>query len=553
MSNQVIGYLVVFGTFAAFMYIAFATRAKKADDFYVAGRRIKPFWNGMAVGADWMSAASFISMEGAIAALGYDGLAYIMGWTGGYVVLALVLAPYLRKFGKYTAPDFIGDRYESQTARAVAIICAITISFTYCVAQVAGAGIIMGRLMGLPMKVAIAIGIVIVVASTVMGGMKSITWTQCAQYIVLIVGYLIPVTALCIKMYGHPLPQLAYGDLLQKIIAKERELNITPLYIEPFTKMSMADMWVLTLVLMIGTAGLPHIMMRFFTTPSVRDARYSAGWALIFIGALYVTAPAYAAFQKYVVLYDVVGKPIAQLPEWVAAWGKVGLLKIKDAIELGGNGDGILQFKELDLHRDIVVLSMPEIAQLPYIVSALVAAGGLAAAISTADGLLMVIAAAISHDLYYKIINPNASEATRVYLGKSLIGVFAIVAGIVAAGNIGFIVQIVAWAFSLAAASFFPAIVMGVFDKRTNAYGAGIGMVGGLLITLFYILGVKFGWPVKITPIAGIKDQGAGLFGMAFNFLSCIIISRLTPPPSEKIMDLVDHLRYPKKLTDAHD
>lgn len=548
MSNQMLGYLVVFGTFAAFLWIAFATRAKKADDFYVAGRRIKPFANGMAVGADWMSAASFISMAGALSALGYDGLAYIMGWTGGYVLLALVLAPYLRKFGKYTAPDFVGDRYESQAARAVAIVCAIIISFCYCIAQVAGAGIIMGRLMGFPLGVAIAIGVAIVVASTVMGGMKSITWTQCAQYVVLIVGYLIPVTALCVQQYGHPLPQLAYGDLLLKIVAKEKELGITPLYIEPFTKLTGWDMWVLTLVLMVGTAGLPHIMMRFFTTPNVRDSRYSAGWALIFIGALYITAPSYAAFQKYTVLHDVVGLPIDQLPAWVAAWGKVGLCKIKDAVAMGGNGDGILQFKELELHRDIVVLSMPEIAKLPYIVSALVAAGGLAAAISTADGLLMVIAAAISHDLYYRMINPNASENMRVYLGKSLIGVFAVIAGLVAAQQIGFIVQIVAWAFSLAAATFFPVIVMGVFYKRTNAKGAMIGMVGGLLITIWYIAGVKFGWPAKVEPILGIKDQGAGLFGLVFNFLSCFFISHFTAPPSQKIMTMVDHLRFPKQL-----
>ncbi len=548
MSNQMIGYIVVFGTFVAFLYIAFATRAKKSDDFYVAGRRVPTVWNGMAVGADWMSAASFISMAGALNALGYDGLAYIMGWTGGYVLLALVLAPYLRKFGKYTAPDFIGDRYESQSARLVAIICAIVISLTYCIAQVAGAGIIMARLLGFPMGAAIAVGIVIVVASTVMGGMKSITWTQCAQYIVLITGYLIPVTALCLKVYGHPLPQLAYGDLLYKIVAKEQELNIKPLYIEPFTKMNAVDMWVLTLVLMVGTAGLPHIMMRFFTVPSVRSSRYSAGWALVFIGALYITAPAYAAFQKYVVLHEVVGKSITALPEWVAAWGKAGLVKVTDT-----NGDGILQFAELNIHRDVVVLSMPEIAQLPYIVSAFVAAGGLAAAISTADGLLMVIASAISHDLYYRMINKNASEKTRVFLGKSLIGLFAVIAGLIASQNIGFIVQIVAWAFSLAAASFFPAIVMGVFYKRTNKHGAIIGMIGGLLITIIYILGVKFSWPTKIEPFLGIKDQGAGLFGMIFNFLSCWIISSFTPPPSQKTMDLVDHLRYPVKLTDEFD
>ncbi len=545
MSNQMMGYVVVFGTFAIFMAIAYKTRATEADDFYVAGRRIHPMWNGMAIGADWMSAASFISMAGAVAALGYDGLAYIMGWTGGYVLLTLVLAPYLRKFGKFTASDFVGDRYESHAARVVSVVCAITISLTYCIAQVAGAGIIMSRLMGFSLYTAIAIAIVLVVASTVMGGMKSITWTQCAQYIVLIIGYLVPVTALSIQIYGHPFPQIAYGDLLYKIVAKERELGITAFYIEPFTKMSAADMWVLTLVLMIGTAGLPHIMMRYFTVPTVRDARYSSGWALIAIAALYITAPAYAAFQKYQVLYNVVGSQISALPEWVSAWAKTGLVTIKDA-----NGDGILQLAELVMHRDIVVLSMPEVAQLPYIASALVAAGGLAAAISTADGLLMVIAAAISHDLYYRIFNPQASEKMRVFLGKSLIGVFAIVAGIIASQQIGFIVQIVAWAFSLAASSFFPVIVMGVFVKRTNKYGCITGMALGLAVTIFYIITVKFyGW----AGIAGIKDQGAGLWGMLVNFACLIIIPRFTPPPSERIMRLVDHCRYPVKLTDEFD
>ncbi|MDD5284996.1 MAG: cation acetate symporter [Desulfuromonadaceae bacterium] len=548
MSDQMLGYVVVFGTFIAFLWIAYATRAKVADDFYVAGRRVHPIWNGMAIGADWMSAASFISMAGALAALGYDGLAFIMGWTGGYVLLTLVIAPYLRKFGKYTASDFVGDRYESHVARVVSVVCAITISLCYCIAQVAGAGLIMSRLMGFSMNVAIFIAIVIVVASTVMGGMKSITFTQCAQYIVLIIGYLIPITAICFQMYGHPFSQLAYGDVLAKIVAKEQELGFKTLYIEPFTKMNAVDMWVLTLILMIGTAGLPHIMMRYFTVPTVRDARYSSGWALIAIGALYISAPAYAAFQKYTILYKIVGEKIAEMPAWVTAWGKAGLITIKDA-----NADGILQYAELSIHRDVVVLSMPEIANLPYFVSAIVAAGGLAAAISTADGLLMVISSAFSHDIYYRIINPNASEKSRVILGKSLIGVSACVAGVIAAQNIGFIVQIVAWAFSLAAATFFPVIVMGLFYKRTNKEGAITGMILGLLITIYYIGAVKFGWPHKLSPVFGIKDMGAGLFGMTANFLCCAIISQFTPPPSEKTMEMVDHCRYPVKLSSDFD
>lgn len=541
MGSQMLGYLVVFGTFVAFVWIAWAARMQAIGDFYTAGRRVKPMWNGMALSTDWMSAASFLSMGGAIAALGYDGLAYVMGWTGGYVLLALVLAPYLRRFGKYTAPDFVGDRYESQGARTVAIICTILISFVYCVAQIAGSAIVVGRLLGIGLNTAIVVSVAIVVVSTLVGGLKGVTWTQCVQYLVLIVAFLLPVTVLCLRWYGHPFPQIAYGDLLQKIVARERELGITPLYTEPFTRFAGWDMWVLTLVLMVGTAGLPHIMMRFFTTPTVREARSTAGWALVFIGVLYLTAPAYAAFQKYLVLTEVLGKPINGLPDWVAAWSRTGLCTIRDL-----NRDGILQLAELDLHRDVVVLSMPEVAQMPYFLSALVAAGGLAASVSTAAGLLMVISSAVSHDLYYRMINTGAAEYRLVFLGKILVAVFAALAGVVAAAQVGYIVQIVAWAFSMAAATFFPVIIMGAFFRRTNRHGAVIGMIGGLLITLLYIGGVKFGWPLRIEPIAGIKDQGAGLFGMVFNFLSCALFSRFTSPPSQQIMERVDQLQFPR-------
>ncbi|NTU59814.1 MAG: VC_2705 family sodium/solute symporter [Deltaproteobacteria bacterium] len=534
-----LGYLVVFGTFVAFLWTAWAARAQAIDDFYVAGRRNKPVWSGMALSTDWMSAASILGMVGAITYLGYDGLAYVMGWTGGYVLLALLLAPHLRKFGKYTAPDFIGDRYESRGARTAAVACAVVISFVYCVAQVAGCGIVLGRLMGIGMNAAIALSVAIIIFSTVVGGLKGVTWTQCVQYVVIMVAFLVPVTVLCFRWYGHPFAQLAYGDLLQKIVAKEQSLGISPLYTDPFTRLAGWDMWVLTFVLMVGTAGLPHIMTRFFTTPDVREARSTAGWALVFIGLLYLSAPALAAFQKYLVLTEVVGRPIAALPDWVADWTRLGMCAVRDL-----NGDGLLQLGELHLHQDAVVLSLPEVAGLPYGVSALLAAACLAACVSTAAGLLMIISASVSHDLFNQLLSPSTPEYRRTYLSRAVVVVFAVLAGLAAAQQVGVVVQVVAWAFSLAAATFFPAIVMGVFSSRTNRHGAVVGMVGGLAITLFYIGGVRFGWPFAIEPVAGIRDQGAGIFGMIFNFLSCAVLSRLTPPPSRRIVELIDGLRF---------
>jgi len=493
----------------------------------------------MAVAADWMSAASFISMAGALYALGYDGLAYIMGWTGGYVLLALLIAPYLRKFGKYTVPDFIAERYESNFARLVALITAIIISFTYMVGQVAGVGIIMGRLFGVPFEVGIAIGMIIIIATTVLGGMKSITWTQVAQYIVLIIAYLLPVSILAVQWFGVPLPQFLYGKVLQNIIELETQYGISPHYVEPFVKFNMAQFLALTFVLMAGTAALPHVLMRFFTTPSVRDARISAGWALFFIAILYLTAPAYAAFSRYVILKDVVGKPIDQLPAWAQKWAETGLFKVIDK-----NGDGIIQWAELNIHRDIVVLATPEIAGLIAIVGFFVMAGGLAAALSTADGLLLVIAAAISNDLYANMINPNASDKKIVTLGKAAVAVAGIIGGFIAAQKIAFIVQIVAWAFSLATASFFPALVLGVFWKRLNRQGAVSGLVVGLLVTIFYIYLNK----TQGFSIWGIQHTASGVFGLIANLIVTIAVTLMTSPPSERIQKLVEDLRYPRKI-----
>ncbi|RUM27830.1 MAG: cation acetate symporter [Aquifex sp.] len=534
-----LGYVIVFGIVALFMAIAIYNRATEAEEFYVAGRRIPAFWNGMAVAADWMSAASFISMAGALYALGYDGLAYIMGWTGGYVLLALLIAPYLRKFGKYTVPDFIAERYESNFARLVALIIAIIISFTYMVGQVAGVGIIMGRLFGVPFEIGIAIGMIVIIATTVLGGMKSITWTQVAQYIVLITAYLLPVSLLAMQWFGIPLPQFLYGNVLQWIVDLETKHGISPHYIEPYVKFNMIQFISLMFVLMAGTAALPHVLMRFFTTPSVRDARWSAGWALFFIAILYLTAPAYAAFARYVVLKDIVGKPIDQLPAWAQKWAETGLFKVVDQ-----NGDGIIQWAELHLHRDIVVLATPEIAGLSLLVGYFVMAGGLAAALSTADGLLLVIAAAVSNDLYAKMINPNAPERKIVMLGKVAVAVAGVIGGFVAAMKIGFIVQIVAWAFSLATASFFPALVFGIFWKRLNKQGAIAGMVAGLLVTIAYIyLNKAHGFSVL-----GVQHTASGIFGLVVNLIVSYIVTAMTPPPSERVQKIVEEVRYPKKI-----
>jgi cation/acetate symporter len=537
MGQRAIGWTFMALTVGIYAVIGIASRTANLDEYYVAGRNIPGIFNGMATGSDWMSAASFISMAGTLYALGYEGLAYIMGWTGGYVLLAVFLAPYIRKFGQYTIPDFVGVRYPGAFPRVVAVLAVILVSGTYLIAQVSGVGLVMSRFLGIRFEVAVFAGLAGILVCSMLGGMKAVTWTQVAQYVILIIAYIVPVAFVAYKVTGVAIPQLMYGEALQANAVKEAALGITKSYLAPFNDWSPFQFLALTLCLMAGTAGLPHILVRFYTTPSVKQTRFSVGWALFFIFLLYFTAPAYAAFARWEVLHNVVGQRIADLPQWVAAWTKTGLLTITDL-----NGDGILQFAEFGLNSDLVVLAMPEIAGLPYVVAGLVAAGGLAAALSTADGLLMVVATAVSHDLYYKLINKEASERSRLFLSKVLLVLVAVLAASIAQFRFQIIADIVAWAFSLAAASFFPILVLGIFSKRINTIGATAGMIGGLLVTFAYILWAQ----ITKQNIAGILPNAAGIFGMPVNFLLTIGLSYLTSAPSASIQRMVESLRYPK-------
>jgi cation/acetate symporter len=624
-----IGWVFLILTLGLYATIGIISRTKLLDEYYVAGRRVPAIFNGMATGADWMSAASFISMAGSLWLLGYDGLAYIMGWTGGYVLLALLFAPYIRKFGQFTIPDFVGARFGGNKARVVAAIAAIIVSFTYVTAQVTGVGVIMSRFVGVDYTWGVVIGLSGVLVCSFLGGMKAVTWTQVAQYIILIVAYLVPVVFLSIQLTGFPIPELSYGQALQNIQRLEAEQGITKGYVtpynEPMSNKSAVDSakqigltppepksifpqgtnmpWefmALTFCLMVGTAGLPHILIRFYTVPSVRESRTSVGWALFFIFLLYFTAPAYAAFSRWEILQNVVGQQVTTLPSWAANWAKTGLLGITDInrltdteiaavptwaktrfdsgdlvftdangdgkIQLGpfvdnGNGtgtagelsgkavtatssDGVLQFSELDISGDLIVLSTPEIAGLPYTIAALVAAGGLAAALSTADGLLVVIASAVAHDVFYRTLKPNASAETRMRLGKAMVLVAAACAALAAIPRLALIVQMVAWAFSLAAASFFPVVMMGIFWKRANGPGAIAGMIGGLAVTIFYMV-MNY-----INPefnVLGISHLSAGIFGVPVNFALIYVVSKLTAEPSQEMQHLVDTLRHPQE------
>src|SRR5687768_1833079 len=566
-----IGYAFLLLTLGMYAVIGVLNFTRKLDEYYVAGRKVPPFFNGMATGADWMSAASFISMAGTIWLLGYDGLAYVMGWTGGYVLLALLFAPYIRKFGQFTIPDFVAVRFaeRAKAARITAAVCAIITSFTYVTAQVTGVGIIMSRLVGVSYEVGVFVGLSGVLLCSLLGGMKSITWTQVAQYIILIIAYLVPVTFLSQKFTGVPISELMYGQALGAVTDLERQLQLSS-YVEPFKaalnntsaiaatrqiglpvpEAIVNRAWVgtpwefmaLTFVLMAGTAGLPHILIRYYTVPNPKAARMSVGWSLFFIFLLYFTAPAYAAFSRLEVLRNVVGQRITELPAWVASWTQTGLLTIRDATNLGGNGDGILQFPELSIVGDIVVLATPEIAGLPYTIAALVAAGGLAAALSTADGLLLVIATAVSHDLYAKIINPNASYGARFFASRVMIVVAAAAAAFAALPRFALILQMVAWAFSFAAATFFPVVLLGIFWRRANANGAIAGMIGGLVTTILY-MGTNYVNP-NFTLFA-LSHLSAGLFGMIVNFGLQIVVSLATAPPPKYIQDMVDQLRIP--------
>ena len=552
-------YIIVGLTFALYIGIAIKTRASSTKEFYIAGGGVSPLANGIATAADWMSAASFISMAGLISFMGYDGSVYLMGWTGGYVLLALLLAPYLRKFGKYTVPDFVGDRYYSQTARLVAVVAAIFISFTYVAGQMRGVGIVFSRFLEVDINTGVIIGMIIVVFYSVLGGMKGITYTQVAQYCVLIFAYMVPAIFISLQLTGNPIPQLGFGGTLNDgtYLLDKVDGLLTELGFIAYTSGSkgMLDMFFITAALMVGTAGLPHVIVRFFTVPKVKDARKSAGYALLFIAILYTTAPAVGVFGIYNMITNINGQKIESLPTWVQNWQKTGLITIEDK-----NQDGMILYQkdkvknELTIDKDIMVLANPEIAGLPNWVVALVAAGGLAAALSTAAGLLLVISTAISRDLLKNALAPNISEKSELLYAR-MAAIFAVVvAGYFGVNPPGFVAEVVAFAFGLAAASFFPIIIMGIFSKRMNKEGAIAGMIIGLIFTLGYLIYFKFMNPElnnKDHWWFGISPEGIGTLGMILNFVVSIIISKFTPPPPKHIQDLVEEIRIPRGATSA--
>ena len=637
-----IGYAFLFLTIVLYASIGIMARTSNVAEYYVAGRRIPAVFNGMASGADWMSAASFLGLAGTLYLSGYQGLAYVMGWTGGFVLVALLLAPYLRRFGQYTIPDFLGARYGGNIARLVGVAAAVLASFVYVVAQIYGVGLITSRFVGLQFEIGVFVGLAGILVCSFLGGMRAVTWTQAAQYLVLVVAYIVPVAMLSYKTTGVPIPQIMYGQVMQKIEVLENRIASDPADIEvrrqyreraeaysakiaglpqslseerhrlagqidalkndnesmrdvfalerqrrelPRTPDAARNYWsslaqqaasrgselvhhaepypgrteaerntsrtnfiALVFCLMIGTAALPHMLMRYYTTPSVREARSSVFWSLLFILALYLTAPAYAVFAKFEIYSSLVGSAITQLPGWIGAWGKIGLVSIEDI-----NGDGILQLAELVLNPDVIVLATPEIAGLPYVISGLVAAGALAAALSTADGLLLTITGALSHDVYYKILRPNASTHWRLVVSKALLLVVAVLAAAFASQKPATILFMVAWAFSLAGAAFFPALVLGIFWKRANKPGAISGMVIGLLVTLYYMVRVQFDaipWlgirGIGMEPWLGIQSTSAGVWGVAAGFVTIVMVSLLTDPPPDEAQAFVERVRSPE-------
>ncbi|MEH6988740.1 sodium:solute symporter family protein [Cytobacillus firmus] len=529
---------IILATFALYIGIAIYNKAKETSEFYVAGRGVPPIFNGMAIGADWMSAASFIGMAGTIMLLGYDGLAYIMGWTGGYLLLTFLLAPQLRKYGRYTVPEFIGDRFDSHTARVIAALCTIIISFTYSIGQLSGSGVVIGRLFEIDAKLGTMIGVVLIAFYAAFGGMKGITWTQVAQYVILIIAYLIPVIFMALQLTGNPMPWISYGELVGKMGELDRELGISE-YFAPFTNGTKWQFLALMFTLMAGTAGLPHVIVRFYTVSTMKAARWSGAWALLFIGLLYLSAPAYAAFSRFILMTQVAGSKITELPAWTKTWVDTGKLQVAD-----GNGDGVLQWKELIISNDIVVMATPEIANLGMFVIGLVAAGAMAAALSTAGGLMIAISSAFAHDIFYRVLKPNSTEKTRLSVARWSIVIATLLAGVIALNPPGAITQIVAWAFALATGTFFPALVLGVWWKRSNSQGVIAGLLVGLGVTLAYIFAAKYG---GIT-ILGIIDTGAGVFGATAAFAANIIVSLMTAAPSQKIQEEVMDLRYPEQM-----
>ncbi len=530
--------VIILATFALYIGIAVYNQAKATSDFYVAGRGVHPVFNGMAIGADWMSAASFIGMAGTIMLLGYDGLAYIMGWTGGYLLLTFLLAPQLRKYGRYTVPEFIGDRFDSHTARVIAALSTMIISFTYSIGQLSGSGVVIGRLLEVDTKVGTMIGVVLIAIYAALGGMKGITWTQVAQYIILIIAYLIPVIFMSLQITGNPLPWLSYGKIVAEIGELDRQLGVSQ-YFVPFTNGTKWQMLALTFSLMAGTAGLPHVIVRFYTVSTMKNARWSGAWALLFIGLLYLSAPAYAAFSRFILMTQVAGSKITELPAWTASWINTGKLAMIDA-----NGDGIIQWIEMKISNDIVVMATPEIANLGVFVIGLVAAGAMAAALSTAGGLLIAISSAFAHDIYYRVFNPQATDEKRLKVGRITIVVATLLAGLTALNPPGVITQIVAWAFALASSTFFPILFLGVWWKRANTKGAIAGMLVGLLTALSYILAAKYGG----FRIAGITDTGAGVFGATASFIAIIVVSLFTAAPPKHLQDEVTNLHYPEQM-----
>ncbi len=610
--NVIIGYLFVAFTITIYAVIGILSRTMQVNEYYVAGRRVPAIYNGMATGADWMSGASFVGMAGTLYILGYDGLAFVLGWTGGYVLVAILVAPYLRKFGAYTVPDFLSARYGGNLARFIGVIVLFSCSFTYVVAQIYATGIISARFLGLDFTVAVYVGLAGILVCSMLGGMRAVTWTQVAQYIVLIIAYLIPAIWMSTIKTGIPIPQLMQGQALQGIAALEAAQGIAVGHAQPFSHggYNALNYFLLILCLMVGTASLPHVLMRYFTTPSVREARVSVAWSLLFIFLLYFTAPAYAAFAKWTML-DLVAsgltpENIAEKAGWMMRWaqadgtlvqicGKAAVDAAAIAAACAEKGVTALSFADINLNADMIVLATPEMAGMPYVISGLVAAGGLAAALSTADGLLLAIANALSHDIYYKMIDQNAPTSRRLIVSRVLLVVVAIAAAYVASTKPGDILAMVSWAFSLAAAGLFPALVLGVWWKRTNSAGAIAGMIAGFALCMYYLLGTRYGaigfyemWsglssatPEAVAKYAelkaayaaaapdaqaaamvaldkqaqlmanwwGVKNLSAAAFGLPVGFLVMIVVSLMTKEPSPAMQEFIEELRVPRGKT----